>query len=430
MSVYIPRTFTPDASHHDMHNVPRFTGENSFDPSETDWFIGVLLIIVPWLILAVITTVSTCVVYLCPCCSCCVSKKKENGGGKNFLLKILFVACCLLTLAGVAFAIYGNAQGQDGVDDARTSIDSLDRSMEEAISITTTAIQLTDDFTLELDSYEDVCGETLGTNALRSAMAEAKSVLEEILDLELRVDEAFDDADKVMDTIEKLIDVLGMIVLCFGVLVVILMIVGTFLQQSGACKNVAVALRCFLLGLAIIAIFLLWVITGLTMAGSCAAGDFCVDPDESWMQFTDDEEVKIQLRYYALCEGEFPLEEDIQKVKRLFAGIKIGVQTLKIIVGGVCPQGQDNVQNMDQIVDRASVLLWQVEALIQCPTFNSPYASMAYDAVCSEWFYYLLYTFIGALLGSIFFTIALFMYDAANGREDNCCCRRLGVDRD
>ena len=143
---------------HSMHGVPRFTDQNTFD-ANTDYFLGVWLIIVPWAVVGAFFALLSMILFCCRCCRRFTNDRVDGPPHTNICLKLTVLFMILLALGGFGLAIAGCVYLVESMDDAKTTvIDAILGSIEDGLVITFNSTEIINATDGILTNYESVCG--------------------------------------------------------------------------------------------------------------------------------------------------------------------------------------------------------------------------------------------------------------------------------
>jgi Tweety len=385
---------------------------------------GIILIVVPWIAMALIYLIALCIIYFCPCCAFCVPKKRdgdEESKGRRGC-QLMLIIFTFLALAGIGFAIYATVLLFQGLDDTDSALEQIIDNYDEMIGLADDAEQLAEAAIGNTESYEAACGgETPLTGAIKGGLNQFLSALDEFDELADGVEKVFDDAKSTLDIAGQAVTIAGYVIFGIGVFIMIMAFIGIFVSGSGSCKGFSLGLRIVMMPIAIIVIFLLWLFVGV-MAANVMTADYCMDPDDNTPLLTDDDDVSDVIAFYTTCEGKNPLDQALTRARILLLGVEALVEALSIVQQSTCPAGAGDVAELSANIDSTVDVLDELRDLLECSFINEPYQTFAYDALCDDWANALLFMWIGALVSAFFFSFMIMFYDAANGRQVNPCC--------
>uniref|UniRef100_UPI00358E429A protein tweety homolog 1-like isoform X1 n=1 Tax=Myxine glutinosa TaxID=7769 RepID=UPI00358E429A len=345
---------------------------------------------------------------------CCQRRHKPSGPTKNPCAARVLTISALLCCAAMAVGFYGNAETNNGLEEAMESLGKMNHSLssvDRLVQSVMTLLAKVPNAVRKISSYPEI-------------QSQLKRATEQVEAFELRLmalsftskpgeaSKAIVEAVKVLDKAEfyRWLDYL--LLLSFGVSVSLLALLGL------ARHSKTILVWAFVLGLFIIVVE--WGSLGIQLSTAVAASDFCVDPHAFIINATEQAGLfgKNMVSYYVECPRLPTISQDLlhKPNTTIVSGPLPSIQYLSRKLLAILNEIENAqttshmpsalrliVQEVQKDLSLSFQRLHQLNALLDCHILHKDYIE-ALNAFCHDGIAGLLWLCLSSILALLSFT--------------------------
>eukprot|EP00127_Corallochytrium_limacisporum_P001670 Clim_evm7s77 gene=Clim_evmTU7s77 len=369
-------TYNPSTLVEAMHDLPRLRGGNTFEPTESNYWVGIGLILLPWAILVIPIS---CIMLCGPTSrKHYYANRRATNLGRLFWLMALF-----LVFAAIIVALVGNINALTSVDSATSDLTDAANLLQNAEDGMTSIQGSIGTISSDLDTLSAACA--AGEEEIADVQAQVATLNGTVNDFLNAIGDTPDDiilvSNKTSNT-SKVPFAIFIAVLLF----VLVFVIGCAFVLVDVCRRRSfnttrnTKISRWMLRVGTTAFIFVFLGTFVFMAYTATGSDYCIDPDTNTValvnKFSGAEE--DLLMYYITCEGTNELEGDLEQAQ---SDVTTGLAFVELIPASC---GSSTVDSLTTELNNIQTNLVSLEEDVQCEPVQQLYQSFAYDHVCDE----------------------------------------------
>jgi hypothetical protein len=312
-----------------MHDLFSAFRDETFDPEDTNYLIGVAYGASIFLILGILVCIAL------PITLCCMSRNKSccrtlrNENPKSSSIRWWIIATYAGGIVGAVLSLLGFINVNHAIDSLSDKVDIVGDLLSVGVNVARISVNLlsqTGAYLKEATGSLLEClgpdspqlpAVTLATDKLEDAMAVAQENFQELADKAMQetAGRAYDISDTINDTESVRVLVTGIIfgMDCFIFAIFAISGIVLLVKRDDTMRWLIKASRCSTIisaPMGMVVIVGAWLITAGAVAIAMLSGDYCINPEQNTYAVADGPYVS----YYLTCEGPNPALEAITRI--------------------------------------------------------------------------------------------------------------------